>query len=182
MTKREIVSMIIKLAGFVAVIKYIGQIPMAVGAIVLFLADKDNPGYAFMSSMYALGSLITPIVYVLLIVYCDKIAAKLFPEDKMIEISTPMSKDEIMSIAFTCIGLLVIASTIPELAKISTRYFVRTGGRESLLSPRQIEYTVAFIAAIVKLAIGCWCFLGAKGIVNLWHKIRGHVDSEEYRS
>lgn len=182
MTKREIVSMIIKLAGFVAVIKYLGQIPMAVGAIVLFLADKNNPGYAFMSSMYALGSLITPIVYVLLIVYCDKIAAKLFPEDKMVPLSISMSKNDIMSIAFTCIGLLVIAGAIPELIKISTRYFVRIGGRESLLSPRQIEYTVAFIAAIIKLTIGCWCFLGAKSIVRLWHKARGHIDSEEYGS
>ncbi len=175
--------MIIKLAGFVAVIKYIGQIPMAVGAIVLFLADKDNPGYAFMSSMYALGSLITPIVYVLLIVFSDKIAAKLFPEDKMVPLSTSMSKDNIMSIAFTCIGLLVIAGSIPELIKIASRYLMNAGiisGRPPRLWHN--EYTVTCIAAIVKFAIGCWCFLGAKGIVNLRHKIRGHVNSQEDRS
>ena len=178
MTKREIASMILKLAGLLAVIKYIGFVPMMVDAIVTLFASKGDFGNALTSSMYMFGSLFYPVCCVFLIIYSDKFAAKLFPEDKMVQISTSMAKDEIMSIAFTCIGLIVIASAIPEFINLATTYTITDGaGRQW-----QRGNIPRLVAAIVKLAIGCWCFLGAKGIVDLRHKIRGHVDSEEDRS
>ncbi len=178
MTKREIASMILKLAGLLAVVKYISFVPMMVGAIITLFASKGDVGNAFTSLMYMLGSLFYPVCCVFLIIYSDKFAAKLFPEDKMVQISTSMSKDEIMSIAFTCIGLLVIAGAIPEFINLATTYTITDGaGRQW-----QRGNIPRLVAAIVKLVIGCWCFLGAKGIVNLRYKIKGNVGSQEDRS
>lgn len=174
--------MVLKLAGVLAVVKYIGYIPMIVASLAGSFMIKGNTLNFFIPAMYLLGSLIYPAGCVLLIIYSDKIAAKLFQEDKMVQISTSMSKDEIMLIAFTCIGLWVIAGAIPELINIATTYIMTIGAGDMSRRALQMGHTTRFIAAIVKLAIGCWCFLGAKRIVGLWHKIRGNVDLEEYKS
>ena len=186
MTKREIASMVLKLAGLLGAIKAIGYIPMlvfSIGPLAKSLGGNSEPNAIFMAIMYLFGSLIYPAFCVLLIIYSDKIAAKLFKEDKTVELFTSMSKDDIMSIAFTCIGLLVIAGAIPELINTVLTSFTmasRSSGRG--FSSWRMSYVVRISTTLIKLGLGCWCFLGAKGIVNLRHKIRGHVDSEEYKS
>jgi hypothetical protein len=162
MTKREIASLAIKLMGVFVLIRSISSVPVA------FYAWRPSENIGLLQSVLMLLSSVLLIVIPLVIIcLADRVAAWLIKDDTYTgTIVTPISKDDIMIMAVSCIGLYFIITAIPSLI-INLSFSFRLSS-----SPFwQIAFRT-FLAPSVQIGLGVWLFAGSKGIVKLWKKIR----------
>ena len=174
MTKREIASLSIKLMGVYFLVELIGWSQ-------LYLCSLTSMrSYNLDTLIISLCGMIPMLIYLailfLLIVKSEFLASKLIKEDKNFEISLSINKDEIMMIAFCCIGLSLLIGVLPSIAYLCIQYINHI--RMANMSPNvQDSYllrivTQEIIKIIVKSLIGIYLFIQPKGILNLWKKIR----------
>jgi hypothetical protein len=172
MTKRGIASLTIKLMGVFILLKSIGYFPMSLGGLY----------YAFQESQESILRILLLVLMIvgmagislgfsiLVIIFSDRIAARLIKDDGLAEMAAnPMSKSDVMAIAISCIGLYFIVAAVPTL--ISGLINVALYMNRSIPSMR---YTIirTLVIPAVQIGLGIWLFAGSKGIVKLWKKIR----------
>jgi hypothetical protein len=166
MTKREIASLVIKLMGVFSGI---------------FSAVRTHDGSGFLQTMFAMMmfflAAVIPVAWSLLIIFfSDKASVWLIKDERAIEnVSTSISKEDVMTIAVSCIGLFFIVAAVPQiissmmfnfpamLRRMSSQF---TGPSGSMNLLRQL------VIPAVQIGLGIWLFAGSKGIVKLWKKIR----------
>lgn len=172
MSKREIASLAIKLIGVFLVITCLGYLPM----FFLSLGGLFDGSGFWAQILLVLGSLASLVFGIMVIVFSDKIAAWLIREDNVCVATGvgAMTKDDVMLIAFTCIGLYIAVTAFPQLLYALSNFirfpvFERQNFSGGFRSARSLT---ALIAPIVKLCLGVWLFVGSRGVVRLWHKIR----------
>ena len=172
MTKREIASLVLKLIGVYMVVQFIGYFPAMFGSFgMVILQTKEAASFqmAFSAGLLILSGLLYLAGCVSLIVYSDKIAVKMVSEDKTLESCAAISKSDVLSIAFCCIGLLVLTRCIPQVIHLIIRYMTIKG----INGGAQNYFNIgSLVSVIVQFIIGLWLFLGSKGIV-FWLKLRG---------
>ena len=118
-----------------------------------------------------------PLAWSLFIIVCsDKVAGWLIKEDedKSIEINNSVSKDDVMLVVCSCIGLYLIVTAFPNLILHVSQFFtVRRAGSDSVAYFSGGTYkALRLVAPIAQIALGIWLFAGAKGIIKFWKKIR----------
>jgi hypothetical protein len=162
MTKREIASLSIKLMGVFILIKSIASVP------IVFYAWRPSENIGLLQSVLVLLLSILMIIIPLVIIFLsDKAAAWLIKDDTYLgAIGTSISKEDIMMMAISCIGLYFIIAAMPMLI-INTSFFFRPSAPSFLQNAFR-----TLIAPAVQLGLGVWLFVGSKGIVKLWKKIR----------
>jgi hypothetical protein len=177
MTKREIASLVIKLMGVFILLKTIGYAPMAFS--VLFTVGRAgwNTGFATAALQVVGGLFLMGLALgwaVLIIVLSDKFARWLIKEDKPLEMTNSMNKEEVMVIAISCIGLYFTVAAIPSIIfQLSNFLSLRRAGTDySAYWSGGFHRMLTLIAPVVQIALGLWLFAGSKGIVKLWKKIR----------
>ncbi|MHC4881868.1 MAG: hypothetical protein ACYTFX_09545 [Planctomycetota bacterium] len=162
MTKREIASLAIKLMGVFILIRSISSVP------VVFYAWRPSENIGFLQSvLMLLLSILLIIIPLVIIRLADRVAVWLIKDDTHTgTIVTSISKDDIMIMAVSCIGLYFIITAIPSLVMNLSFYF-----RLSASSFWQNAFRT-LVAPAVQLGLGVWLFVGSRGIVKLWKKIR----------
>jgi hypothetical protein len=82
-----------------------------------------------------------------------------------------INKDEVLILAFSCIGLYVTVTTVPTLtgALFKQIIYYRPLYIESIDSSHSY---IDLISPVMKTVFGVWLFVGSKGIVKFWKKIR----------
>ena len=126
MTKREIASLFIKLIG---VYFFAGSSFLFFPLLISVANIRIYDSFTF---IVPLCQLIPVLIYLavlfLLVVKSDILAAKLIKEDKNFNLSLLIDKDEIMMIAFCCIGLSLLIKVIPNIifVFIQSMSYVRT--------------------------------------------------------
>ena len=175
MTKREIASLAIKLMGVFILLKSIAYMPMAYSGIIYAARSHDNSGLLDMAFlvMMSTGMAVIPLGWsILVVVFSDKAAAWLIKEDNSIEnTSGSITKDDVMMIAVSCIGLYFIIAAAPMLVRDAV--YMRGQMGSPFIGPSGLmKFFRNLIAPGVQIAAGVWLFVGSKGIVNLWKKIR----------
>jgi hypothetical protein len=147
MTRREIASLAIKLMGVFVLLKSIAFVPMVFSGM-----------------------------FVLVIVLSDKAAVWLIKEDNSIEnTNTSISKEDVMVIAVSCIGLYFIVAAMPMLitAFLNNAVYMRRQMGSPFIGPSGLMNIFRnLIAPAVQIALGVWLFAGSKGIVKFWKRIR----------
>jgi hypothetical protein len=88
----------------------------------------------------------------------DKLAVLMIGDSRVTHIDT-IDYKVLHNIAFSVVGIVLLAITIPEIIKYIVDY-LSISGRVIM------RFTPDLIAKIVKLALGFWLVLGSKGIVN----------------
>ncbi|MBC8377891.1 MAG: hypothetical protein H8E62_01820 [Planctomycetes bacterium] len=178
MTKREIASLVIKLMGVFILIKSISYVPMGFGSIFSAAFRTGGPGVfeTMMVLIMVLVMIAIPLLWSLfIIVRSDKVAAWLIKEDndKLVEVGSSVSKDDVMLVVCSCIGLYLIVTAFPNMIVNCSHFLtVHRAGSEYVSYTSGVLYkTINLIAPAVKIALGVWLFAGAKGIVKFWHKI-----------
>lgn len=174
MTKREITSLVLKLMGIYIIASYIGYIPMAIltQLRIVYLQEPISLTNMIFASVIALSTLLYLVCCILLIIYSNRVAGWIIYEDNAVELPESISKDDVMAIAFCCIGLLIMTHAIPKLLSMIHVVFLE----------RTSEYSVAsmfwrsicrIIPPLIEFILGLLLFIRTKGLVKLWHKIRG---------
>jgi len=162
MTKREIASLTIKLMGVFILIRSISYAP------VTFYAWRPSQEISLpLSALMLLVTILMIIIPLLIIILSDKAGAWLIRDNNSVEdTDSTISKDDIMIMAVSCIGLYFIIAGMPLLITNLSFFF-----RLSASSFWQNVFRT-FVAPAVQLGLGIWLFAGSKGIVKLWKKIR----------
>ena len=177
MTKREIASLAIKLMGVFILLKSIAYVPMAFWATLSTMPSEAEWLFRISMVMMSVVAAVIPLAWSLLIIFfSDKAAAWLIKKDNSIEnASTTISKDDVMVMAVSCIGLYFIVASVPQLIHAlmnNAAYMSRHIGRSFVDPAGLMSFFRNLIAPAVQIAIGVWLFAGSKGIVKLWKKIR----------
>ena len=169
MTKREITSLVLKLIGIYIVVSFVGYLPISLIALTTtYLKDSTA-----MSCVFVLLTLLYLLFCILIIIYSNRVAGWIIHEDNTVELPDSISKDDVMAIAFCCMGLLIMTNAIPKLLSMIPQYIVVLGNiSEYLYAGKFWQHITRLVAPLIQFILGLFLFIRTKGLVKLWHRIR----------
>jgi len=168
MTKRDILELAIKIIGIYMVILILNFIHSILISIPWIFERQEHNSLLFLIS-YTISVLIYFIVAYNFIFRADSLANIICKEDKSFGESNNIQKETIQEIAFTVVGIYLIANALPKITDAIINIIQQ--GRF-----KNIQYTRGFtyiISSIVQIGIGIFLVLGSKGLVNSIKKLRG---------
>ena len=163
MTKKEIVSLSLKLAGIYCLILSISYF----GFAIMNAVSSWRQGF-----LYMLIS-ITPSVLLLLfgayLIFSNKLPSKIASSMIQEEKTTSFTFQDIQVLAFSIIGVWLISSAIPTFIQAILQITVLYSGSQQSVPVYSISQIVA---SVLKLALGIYLFSGSKGLAKLWQKFQ----------
>ena len=177
MTKKEIVSLSLKLAGLYCLIMAISRLGYPIPYVVSLLRRQGFWSMLIsITPFVSLLLLLTPFVLLLLFgVYLifssklpSKMASSMIPEEK----TTSFTFQDIQVLAFSIIGVWLLSSEIPTLIRLIIQIKLMLPTFQQSVSVFQNSiYISQIIAAVLKIALGIYLFSGGKGLGKLWQKL-----------
>ncbi len=174
MTKKEIVSLSLKLAGIYYLIMAIAYLNFTIMAVVSSLRGQGFWDMLISITPFVLLLLsITPFVLLILfgayLIFSNKLPSKMASSMIEEEKTTCFTFQDIQVLAFSIIGVWLLSSAIPS--------FIQAIFRITVLYPSSQQsvpvYTISqIVAAVLKLALGIYLFSGSRGLAKLWQKFQ----------
>ena len=90
------------------------------------------------------------------------------PEEKAL--GTPLSAEDFQVIAFSVVGLLLVAKALPDAASTAWRYAQLPDSPGGWL---RAELPMHLIRLGLQFTIGLGLFFGARGLVGMWRRLHG---------
>lgn len=121
------------------------------------------------------------VLGIILWLYADQFAKHIVSDkDLPVEELKPNSEN-IQVIAFTVVGIFVLADAIPRLTEVFSSIILLHSLQEQHIRTIHADTIARAIGLIIQFIIGFWLFLGSHGIVGLLKKLReaGIKDSED---
>ena len=163
MTKKEIVSLSLKLAGIYCLILSISYFGFAIMSAV----SSWRQGF-----LYMLIS-ITPSVLLLLfgayLIFSNKLPSIMASSMTQEEKTTSFTFQDIQVLAFSIIGVWLLSIAIPTFIQAILQITVLYSGSQRSVPVYSISQIVA---SVLKLALGIYLFSGSKGLAKLWQKFQ----------
>lgn len=180
MTKKEIVSLSVKLAGIYCLITALTHLSYAVPSVI-YSSKKEGFWTIFTSITTCLSILLYFIPFVLLLlfgfylIFSDKLPSKMASLIIQEEKANSFSFHDIQVLAFSIIGVWLLVNTIPSFFRIIVQIIVQRSDSQRSMNAFLIFQLVSLV---LKLALGIYLFLGGKGLADLWQKIHPTTDFE----
>ncbi len=178
MTKKEIVSLSLKLAGIYCLIMSLSYLSFAIMSVVSFLRGQGFWDMLTSITPFVLLLLsFTPVVLLLLfgvyLIFSSKLPSKMASSMIEGEKTTSFTFQDIQVLAFSIIGVWLLSSAIPIFIRNIVEIIVM-----HLTSQQSVPvyFISQIVAAVLKLALGIYLFSGGKGLVKLWQKCQGTRD------
>ena len=178
MTKKEIVSLSLKLAGIYCLIMSISYLSFT-SANVATAWRRDDLWHMLTSitSFVLLLLSFTPSVSLLLfaayLIFSRKLPSRMASSIIIQEEeATSFTFQDIQMLAFSIIGVWLLSSAIPRLCATVVR----------MTELQSASYIISqMVTGVLKVALGIYLFLGGKGLARLWqrfHSTRGIKPSD----
>jgi len=164
MTKKEIATLSFKLLSLYAILQLIDKL----GYIISYLLYGDRSGAKFLNFIiWAVPPLLFLICGILLWYTASPLASSLFKStgsnDKF-----NASLIEVQIVAFSVVGLFVLAESFPNFVRIVVWYYSGTSITPIQKSPLAGDGT----AFLLRSAFGFWLLFGSRGLVNFIRSLR----------
>ncbi len=170
MTKKEIISLSLKLAGIYCLIMAISYLTFtSVNVATIMRRESLWHMLTSITSFVLLLLSFTPSVLLLLfaayLIFSRKLPSRMASSIIIQEEeATSFTFQDIQMLAFSIIGVWLLSSAIPR--------FFATIVRMTELQPA--SYIISqMVTGVLKVALGIYLFLGGKGLVRLWQKSHG---------
>ena len=151
MTQRQLASVLFAVLGAFIAISWLPQIVVAVGLLTQPIATTTSAGDQSGSDAYAvsllIGTLITVLLGIFLVIARDRVAERLFADSR-----DPLAARETQAVALSVLGCYFVIGGISRLV-----------GR----GLRPIDWS-----AVTQLVLGLALFFGARGVARLWAAAR----------
>ncbi|MHC4442946.1 MAG: hypothetical protein ACYTF1_02885 [Planctomycetota bacterium] len=178
MNKREIASLAFKIAGIYALIIAI-QMVQLITFYIREIISPTNPGSTgqpwgspdWIATLFLIISLIPLLLLItiacILIIRSTKFAIRMFPEAEHEPTETRYLG--IQALAYSVVGLFLIASSIPQLFAIIAQIITYSsfGG-----TPAWLPVISQLVGTCLKLILGLLLFFGCHGVARFWSKLR----------
>ena len=177
MTKKEIVSLSLKLAGIYCLIMAIAYLNFTVMAVVSSLRQGFWDMLISITPFVLLLLSITPFVLLLLfgayLIFSSKLPSKMASSMIEEETTTSFTFQDIQVLAFSIIGVWLLSNAIPTFIQVIVRITVLHSTSQQSFSVFRNSYIISqIVAAVLKLALGIYLFSGSKGLAKLWQKFQ----------
>jgi len=154
MTKKEIVSLSLKLAGIYCLIMAISRL----GYVIPFVVSLLSQGFW--------DTIIS-------IIFSSKLPSKMASSMIQEEKTTSFTFQDIQVLAFSIIGVWLFSSAVPTFIQAIVRITVRHSTSQQSVPVFRDSYIISqIVAAVLKLALGIYLFSGSKGLAKLWQKVQ----------
>jgi len=175
MTKRSITSLIIKLAAIYVLTISLPELIFYFGQIYGLLRDVlinhrwSNPLIYGSTLLFMLMS----VFYIFIIRSSDWFATKLIVSDGLVIKTDNISKDEIYSIAFSFVGLLVLSTSIPSFVNSVSRivseyhYTFHPGALKEIY----LRFFPSLMSQSTEILVGLYIFLFPKSLLTRRNRI-----------
>lgn len=174
MTKKDILSIACKIFGIYLLIRVLESFQLVAMAVsFLFQAPSIVED---VTNIWFFISTVVPFLLFIAVAFClikwsDDIAEKLYGQRGENNIKDAIDKDTLQEIAFSAIGVFIIAAALPEIPQLVVNLSVQGPMREVAISGARL-LSVKFI---LKIAIGAFLFFGSKNLIKLLKKFRNKV-------
>ncbi len=173
MTKKEIVSLSLKLAGIYCLIMAISHLNFAIMYVVSSLRQGFWDMLISITPFVLLLLSFTPVVLLLLfgayLIFSNKLASKMASSMIEEEKTTSFTFQDIQVLAFSIIGVWLISSAIPTFIQAIVRITVMYSTSQRSVS---VYFIPQIVATVLKLALGIYLFSGSRGLAKLWQKFQ----------
>ena len=166
MTKLDLGSVAFKVLAMVALIHGLNSSASLLRFLMVEYANEP----VFVIAAALLPVILPALVGLLLWLFGDDIARNLWGAEKDI-IRGSVSLEGVQAVSFSVVGLVILASAIPELANIALYYAFASGSVGADPASLSTRDSQIFIFAI-KFAIGLWLFLGSSGLVAILRRLK----------
>ena len=164
MTKRDIFVVASKIFGIYLLVRSIESL-RSIGYFLVATLTMGPQGRWFF-----LGDLLPLMFYIggsfCLIKWAEPIAAVLAGKEEAPEVKAVVGKDSLQQIAFSAVGVFIIAAALPQLTRMVATLTVQ------LSDQARLRTWVASVGIVLQLGIGIFLFFGSKGLVGLLKKIK----------
>jgi len=182
MTKREFAAIVLKLMGIYILVRYLGFLPMILSPLAIIRVGEPN---AVNTWFWALASIVPSILYLAvclaIVAKGEVIATKLIQNDGEFTVGFSLSKGDVLTVSFCCIGLTILVGSIPNLVQTASSMALAKKAPELFPQSRYwIGSCTRLAANIVQVLIGLTLFLQARGLAGLWHKLRDYKGIQDH--
>ncbi len=182
MTKREFTAIVLKLTGVYILVRYLGFLPMVLSPLTVIRFGQSD---AVTTWFWGLAAIIPPLVYlvacILIVVKSERIATKLIPDDGEFSVGFSLSQEDVLTVAFCCIGLMILVGSIPDIVQSVSNLALAKKGPEHFGQSRfWINAYARLVANVVQLIIGLALFLQSRGLAGLWRKLRDYKGIQDH--
>jgi hypothetical protein len=177
MTKKEIVSLSLKLAGIYCLIMAITRLNFAIMSAVSALRQGFWDMLISITPFVVLLLSFTPVVLLLLfgayLIFSSKLPSKMASSMIQEEKTTSFTFQDIQVLAFSIIGVWLLSSTIPTFIQVIVRITVLYSASQQSVPVFRNSYIISqIVVPVLKLALGIYLFSGSKGLAKLWQKLQ----------
>ncbi len=178
MTKKEIVSLSLKLAGIYCLIIAITHLSYTIQSVVYLFRQEDFWSILIsINSFVSLLLLLIPFVLLLLfgfyLIFSDRLPSKIASLMEQEEKTTHFTFQDIQVLAFSIIGVWLLSSAVPTFIRLIVQIiFIHSTSQQSVSAFRNSIYISQTVAAVLKIALGIYLFTGGKGLAILWQKFQ----------
>ncbi len=163
MTKKEIVSLSLKLAGIYCLIMAISHFGHAIPSIVIL----GRRGFWSMLLLLSLTPFVLLLLFGVYLIFSSKLPSKMASSMIEEEKTTSFTFQDIQVLAFSIIGVWLLSSAIPNFIQaIVQTTILYSSSRQSV----SVYFMSQIVAAVLKLALGIYLFSGGKGLAKLWQR------------
>jgi hypothetical protein len=176
MTKKEIVSLSLKLAGIYCLIMAITHLSYTIQSVVYLFRQEDIWSIQIsINSFVSLLLILIPFVLLPLfgfyLFFSDKLPSKMASLMTQEEKTSSFTFQDIQALSFSIIGVWLLSSVIPAFIQLIVQIMIYHRTSFQSISPlRDSIYISHIIAAVLKIALGIYLFSGGKGLIRLWQK------------
>jgi len=170
MTRKDILSVAMKILGIYFLVKAIHFAPFLVTVIQGLQSEKERVFLSFAIAQVG-AVLVSFAAAVILLKWSGSIAGRLTKdyESEPTTMGRWLGKDELLEVAFCVVGVVILADALPRIPQLIIRGILREP-----IFPDPYGLIAALVA---QLGIGLYLTLKAKGLVGLLRKLRGGIIS-----
>lgn len=164
MTKREIFVVASKILGIYLLTRGLEFFSISFSYAITILTR------GFEGTWYLLVALASLSLYMggafCLITWADSIAGVLAGKEEAPEVKVGVEKDSLQHIAFSAVGVFMVATALPRLSDMVATLTVQVSHQARLRT------WGAIVGIVLQLGIGTFLFFGSRGLVGLIKKIK----------
>ncbi len=168
MTKKEIVSLSLKLAGIYCLIIAISHLN-----ITIMSAFSALRGQSFWSMLISITPFVLLLLFAAYLIFSRKLPSRMASSIIQEEEATSFTFQNIQMLAFSIIGVWLLSSAIPNIIQPIVRITVLHSTSQESVSVSLNTFIISqIVAEILKVALGIYLFSGGKGLAKLWQKFQ----------
>jgi hypothetical protein len=170
MTSRSISALAFRVLALLAVLAAIGPGARNLPLMVQTWPYDAEGGSPLLMAASIVAPIVLPLVFGgLLWLVADRLAQNVVHDAGT---DPSLSYDALQELAFSIIGLALVAFAIPDLSKL-VYYYWQLSTSVGVQLGNDVARKAALIGVTVQIALGLWLVFGAAGFASLLRRLRG---------